>query len=136
MKDHRPVVISTDASFRDGHAGIAGVLDGRDHRILFFDVVQVDKSSDGERLALEKAILIARKAGWRRVVFRIDCEGLKPRSKMRIGWRVDVIPRGLNAAAHACCREALRVWETGRAGKPSMGAREREETAAGRAARM
>lgn len=136
MKDHRPVFISTDASYRDGVAGIAAVLDGRDHRVLFFDVVEVDRSSDGERLALEKAIMVARRAGWRRVVFRTDCEGLKPRSRMRAGWRVDVIPRRMNAAAHACCREALRVWEQGCAGRPSMGFREREEIAAGRTARI
>lgn len=136
MKDHRPVVVSTDASYNDGIAGIAGIVNGRDCRVLFFDVVQVDRSSDGERLALEKAILIARQAGWRRVTFRTDCEGIRPRAKMRPGWRVEVIPRHLNAAAHNCCREALKLWRAGLQGKPSMEGREREELAAGRAARI
>lgn len=136
MKDHRPVVVSTDASYRDGIAGIAGLVNGRDNRVLFFDVVQVTRSSDGERLALEKAIQIARKAGWRRVTFRTDCEGVKPRAKMRPGWRIEVVPRQLNDAAHNCCREALRVWSTGLQGKPSMEPREREELAAGRAEKM
>lgn len=136
MKDHRPVVISTDASYRDGYAGIAGVLHGRDHRVLFFDVVEVKNSSVAERLALEQAMHVAWGAGWRRVVFFTDLESVRPRSKMRSGWRVEVVPRYANTVAHHCCREAFRVWEKGRAGKPSMSAQQRDRIAAGRDARM
>lgn len=112
--------ISCDASVRDGYAGIAGILEGRDVRVLFLDVGEGWGSATAERRALEKAMQIARDAGWRRVVFRTDCKHLKVRCRMLEGWSLEYIPRKHNVAAHTCARQALKLWEGGRTGQPTM----------------
>lgn len=112
--------ISCDASVRDGNAGVAAVLEGRDVRVLFLDVAVVENSSDGERMALEKAMAIARRAGWTRAIFRTDCKGLKPKCELLEGWTIERVPRGWNIAAHTCATQALKLWEAGCGGRPTI----------------
>lgn len=120
MKRRKPVRISCDASVRDGYAGIAAVLEGRDVRVLFLDVAKVYTSAQGERLALEKAMTIAERAGWKHAIFRIDCRGLKVNRELLDGWTIESIPRRWNVAAHTCATQALKLWEGGCAGKPTL----------------
>lgn len=118
----------TDASFRDGVAGVAGVVmeRGGRTRVLFMDVLLTGSSAAGERAALERAMGIAGAAAWPRVVFRCDMEGLARatrRGGLRRGWSVEVVPRQLNRAAHVAARQALKVWEAGRDGVGTLGPR-------------
>ena len=112
--------ISCDASVRDGYAGIAAVLEGRDVRVLFLDVAEGWGSAKAERCALEKAMEIARGAGWRNVLFRTDCKAIKVRCKMLEGWHLEYVPRKHNVGAHVCARQALKLWESGRSGEPTI----------------
>jgi len=119
-----PVIyVSSDASYRDGSAGIAyhGDQLGSDARVM-----ECRSSSEAELRALLLAMTAAERAGLTEVTFKTDDvsaaqpdlgegEELRPLreqvasflSRHSPGWCTEQIPRSENLVANALAREAL-----------------------------
>lgn len=117
------VKIWTDASHHDGVAGLAGwIRDRGGDRVLFMDVVLSTSSGIAERLALERAMTIARRAHWRRVCFYTDAKkcwrGIP--TKREDGWDIHWVPRRENQQANVVSREVRQLWEAWNRGEGTI----------------
>lgn len=115
--------VSVDASYVGGWACIAGVLEARDARVLFIDVVKARGSGDAERMALQKAMVIASDAKWRQVVFLHDSDNVDAPAKFADqdwSWTLQRVPRTANVAAHTVAKEGLKLWQAGRDERGTM----------------
>jgi len=118
------ISFNTDASYRDGWAGIAYDTNGMgSHRQL----VPCCSSSEAELFALLLAMEVAEHARLARVVFRTDCEATSlphrgdsprlrsPRTRVaeylhrNPGWRLELVPRRENTLANSLARNALKA---------------------------
>ncbi|MGA9315839.1 MAG: ribonuclease H family protein [Solirubrobacteraceae bacterium] len=130
------IYFNTDASYRDGWAGIAYDTNGLGrHRQL----VPCASSSEAELLAVLLAMEVADTARLRSVVFRTDCEGtarpdrgrsrpLQPlRERVsrllgeRPGWKLELVPRRENVLANGFARGALKALSEDSATVPGHG---------------
>lgn len=103
-------MISVDASYRDGIAGIAVYfLD----RKPFTQIIQSRSSMEAEVQAMRRAMDLAREY-WddapNQVTFRTDCDGVFKMFRKTV-WNVVWIPRSKNKNANQLARQALRTYQ-------------------------
>ena len=111
-----PRYVNIDASWRDGHAGIAVVGALGTHARC----IRARSSTEAEKEAMRLAFALARCSDDGRgvLVFRTDCATAAGAFTASItkGWRTELIPRQQNAVAHGVAGRARRADEKRRAG--------------------